>query len=220
MKRSTIFLIIIGVILLFGLLDLIYYLSNKPTKEIIFNNAKNLSLDDHIKWSKDKKIILTEYSDFQCPACKLWGDYFKELEKSKNADFEKIKNKVTFVFRNFPLTSIHKNAQTAALAAEAAGIQGKFFEMHDALYKNQTKWADLKEPKIYFISLAKELKLDINKFEKDLDSEKVKQKIKKDISSGTRAQVSSTPSFFINGKSISNLRTTNDLIKILLEEIK
>ena len=68
MKRSTIFLIIIGVILLFGLLDLIYYLSNKPTKEIIFNNAKNLSLDDHIKWSKDKKIILTEYSDFQCPA--------------------------------------------------------------------------------------------------------------------------------------------------------
>ena len=190
MKKNTIILTIIGVLLLLGLLNLVYYLSNKPEKETVFNNTKVVNSDDHIKWSKDKKIILTEYSDFQCPACKLWSDYFTGLDESKDKDFEKIKNNITFVFRNYPLTDIHKNAQIAAYAVEAAGVQNKFFEMHDLLYKNQTKWADLKDINSYFVSLAKELKLNVEKFQKDLESKIIKQKVNKDINSGNHAKVS------------------------------
>ena len=220
MKRNKIILIILGVILLFGFLNLIYYLSSKPGTEKVFESTKSVTKQDHIKWSSNKKIILTEYSDFQCPACKLWSDFFSELKKLGNKDYKKIEENVTFVYRNFPLQTLHKNALFASYAAEAAGAQNKFFEMHDLLYKNQLKWAETKDPISYFIKLADELKLDTEIFKKDIDSKVVKQKVDGDILSGEQAQVSSTPSFFLNGKYLSNLKTTNNLINILLEEIK
>jgi protein-disulfide isomerase len=107
------------------------------------------------------------------------------------------------IYRNFPLTSIHANAHLAAQAAEAAGKQGKFFLMHDKLFEEQNSWNDLENPTGTFIQYASALGLNIEQFTTDLESTEVKQAIADDIASGTRSNVNSTPTFFVNGTELT-----------------
>lgn len=141
------------------------------------------------------KVTLVEFGDFQCPAC---GASYPIVTQILN-DY---KGKVSFVFRNYPLP-MHSNAMIAAEAAEAAGAQGKYFDMYSLLYSNQSEWSDSKTPIDVFLKYAKTIGLDDEKFKADVQSKKFESKIKKDIADGDAVSVSATPTFFINGSKIT-----------------
>ena len=180
--------------------------SNAPEDPGISINA--IALTDHVKGNPDAKVILTEYSDFQCPACALYVPFVEST-------IEKYKDKVAFVYRHFPLVSIHPNAEPSARASEAAGKQDAFWQMHDKLFDNQTEWSDAPIPKTFFLRYARDLNLDLEKFEADYSSREVKDKVEADKQSGLRARLSGTPTFFINGNKIKNPRNEAELSAIL-----
>ncbi len=162
--------------------------------------APAISSMDWSQGNKDAKVTVIEYGDFQCPACGIYYPAVKKAIASYNGQ-------VLFVFRNFPLYRVHDDAGLAAQAAEAAGLQGKFWEMHDLLYEKQAVWSLLPfglGVKQYFAGLASSLGLDVDKFNHDFDSKQVKDKIQSDIEGGQAAQVEHTPTFFINLKRIEN----------------
>lgn len=157
------------------------------------------NIADHTFGKQDSKVVLVEYGDFQCPGCAGMHPAVKTLK-------EKYQDQITFVFRNFPLTQIHPNALVAAAAAESAGLQGKYWEMHDTLFENQDAWknASVKDRIGVFTKYAQELDLDIAKFESDIATEGVTKKINYDLAIGKKINVSSTPTFVLNGKMLSN----------------
>jgi protein-disulfide isomerase len=148
--------------------------------------------DSYTKGAKNPKVTLVEFADFQCPACGASHPIVKQLT-------EEYKQDVKFVFRHFPLP-MHKNAMKASLAAEAAGAQGKFFEMEALLFDNQNEWGESNKPEEHFEKYAKDLSLDVEKFLGDIKEKKNEDKIKRDIADGNAAGATSTPTFFINGQ--------------------
>jgi protein-disulfide isomerase len=140
-------------------------------------------------------VTLIEYGDFQCPACKQYFPIVQEVKKAYG-------DKITFTFRHLPLVQIHPNAFIAARAAEAAGKQGKFFEMHDLLYLNQENWSSLPNPTEIFEQYAQQLELDVEKFKADVASEAVNATINADLKEAQSFGATSTPTFVLNGKKI------------------
>src|ERR1700677_882484 len=136
--------------------------------------------DDHVLGPADALVTLVEYGDYECPACGAAHPMVKVILKRLGA-------KLRFVFRNMPLNEIHPDAELAAEAAEAAGAQGKFWEMHDALYEHQ----DQLGPQLASI-LAKRLHLDIARFEQDLDSRRFRDRVKRDFMGGVSRDRKST----------------------------
>lgn len=153
-------------------------------------------------------VTIEVFSDFQCPYCKQFAPAVRELESK---GMEGIKTKVEF--HNFPL-SFHPFAQLAAQAAIAAGQQGKFWEMHDALFANQ---AALKREDL--LNYARDLKLDMARFQKDLDSEQVKKMVVEDKALGEAKKVQGTPTFFINGKEFSGTKSTPELTALVRADV-
>jgi protein-disulfide isomerase len=136
---------------------------------------------------RDAAIQLLEYGDYECPYC---GRAFPEVEQARRA----LGDALLFAFRHFPLSRVHPHATLAAEAAESAGAQGRFWEMHAVLFENQSALdpADL-------ASYAGELDLDVDRFSADLDRHRFLAKIRRDLMSGMRTGVNGTPTFFING---------------------
>lgn len=203
MDKKTITISIISILGTFLLLYSVYKLINQPVKTD-FPQAKQIKEDDHIKWriDKDSKNILVEYSDFQCPSCKSAHDFLKTIESSGSADFDITKN-VTFVYRHFPLYQIHDKAYLSAYAAEAAGIQGKFWEMTGLLFDNQQTWIKSSDPqKEYFLKYASELKIDVEQFKEDSESTEVKNRVAENLREAELIGVNSTPTFFLNGQKV------------------
>ncbi|NTW61294.1 thioredoxin domain-containing protein [Candidatus Saccharibacteria bacterium] len=165
---------------------------------------QNGNIADHTEGSLNSKIILIEYGDYQCPGCGT------ENPKTQ-AIVSKYSDKIKFVFRNFPLY-IHTNAKAAAATAEAAGLQGKFWQMHDKLYALQSEWselsADSRDKKL--LSYAENIGLDIAKYKTDIASKEINSKINFDYSLGQKAAVDSTPSFFLNGKKLDYSTWSDD----------
>lgn len=201
-----------GIIVTFVLLFFAYKLTSGPQKTE-FPEINKVVKGDHTKWSRENKNILVEYSDIQCPACKNFHDILKIFESSGSADFS-ITQKITLVYRHFPLFSIHKNAFSAAYAAEAAGLQEKFWEMVDLQYEKQAQWSDLADPGEFFTDLAKELGLDIDKFKKDMNSSEVKNKVQSHLTEGESIGVNATPTFFLNGKKV-DVRSIDEFKNLL-----
>ena len=143
---------------------------------------------DHIIGDKTATLQLLEYGDFQCPSC---GDSYLAVSEA----IKELGKSLVFVFRNFPLTDIHPDAFDAALAAEAAARQNKFWEMYAQLFQNQ---ASLNEQALF--SYARRIGLDMDQFGQDIQSRAVASKIEGDIESGLKSGVSGTPSFYINGQ--------------------
>ena len=158
--------------------------------------------NENVKGGKEALATLIEYSDFQCPAC---GSYYPILKKVS----EDLGAKVRFAYRHFPLPQ-HKNAKLAATVAEAAGKQGKFWEMHDLIFQNQSDWSEEKNAAILFAKYAQDIGLDLARFQTDIASDDIKAKIENDYKSGVKAGVNSTPSFFLNGKKINNPRNYDE----------
>lgn len=191
----------------FILLFVVYKFTNTPVRTE-FPELNVLRKNDNAKWKKDSKNILVEYSDLQCPACKGFYDFLKDFEKTATPN-------ASFVFRHYPLYQIHLNAFSAAYAAQAAAGQGKFWEMESALYEKQSEWSGLQNPKEYFVKTAAGLKLDTEKFKKDMDSEAVKQRVQENISEAEKAGFNSTPTFVLNGKKV-DVKTFEEFKQLLL----
>jgi protein-disulfide isomerase len=200
-KKAWIIFAAVCVVVLAGL---VYFsnrnkldVSNVDGAKVLSASSESGNIADHVYGKADSKVVLVEYGDFQCPGCGAAYEPVKTIT-------EKYKDKIAFVFRNFPLSSIHPNARAAAAAAESAGLQGKYWEMHDELYSNQNAWQSLDAEKraAYFEDIAKKLELNVDTFKESLGKDTVLGKINFDLALGKAAGVSSTPSFYINGEKL------------------
>lgn len=182
------------IILLFGYY--FYAMSSNPTAGEPVEIA--LTQTDHVRGAKDGKLTLIEFGDFQCPACGAYEPIVRQV-LADNKDILKVS------FRHFPLTQIHRNALLAAKASEAAAQQGKFWEMHDILYDKQEEWSGSPNARELFITYATTLRLDTKKFNTDLDSKAIEDKILAEFKEGVKLDVQGTPTFFLNGKKLENV---------------
>lgn len=201
------------VVILLILGGLSYVIKSSPAKQPMGDQtiATETRADDHVTGSGP--LVLVEYADYQCPACAAYYPIVKQLEK----DFE---GKVTFVYRYFPLFQIHQNANYSAYAAEAAGLQGKFWQMHDVLYAHQTEWSERLDAKVVFKGYAESLGMDGAKFLSDFDSDAVHARVRRDYDEADRLGLSGTPSFFFNGKKIDNPRNYEAFRALIQASIK
>lgn len=160
---------------------------------------------DHIQGRHDAPITLLEYGDFECPAC---GASYPIVKAIKN----EIGEDLCFAFRHFPLANVHPHAQRAAEAAEAAGVQGKFWPMHDRLFEEQEalEIEDLTHH-------AEALHLDLTRFVRELLASTHRERVREDFRRGVRAGVNGTPTFFINGTRYDGLRGLDPLLAALNE---
>jgi protein-disulfide isomerase len=142
---------------------------------------------DHIWGPPTAPVTLVEYGDYECPYCAAAHGIVRATQTS-------LGDELRFVFRHFPMTTVHPHAQPAAEAAEAAGAQGKFWQMHDLLYENQEQ---LDAP--YLLGYAKALGLDVARLSGDLVTHVHAPKVREDFMSGVRSGVNGTPTFYING---------------------
>ena len=161
--------------------------------------AINGEIADQTYGNMNAKVIIIEYGDYQCPGCSSAAPIIKEV-------MDKYGDKIGLIFRNYPLYTAHPNAFAASAAAEAAGLQGKFWEMHEYLYANQGAWSSLEGQARtdYFAGAAKDFGVNEQTFLSDLTGTRVKKNIEFDTALGEKAGVAGTPSFFIDGKSVGD----------------
>jgi protein-disulfide isomerase len=202
-------LLVIGLVI-FGMAKAIKKQPASIDKNLPVNILESVNSSDWIRGNENATTTLVEYGDFQCPACGVYYPYVKELEQTYGKDAK-------FIFRNFPLPQ-HVNARLASRAAEAAGNQGKFWEMHDMLYENQEKWSEKGNAKTIFTDYARTLKLDVDQFTKDLESKETGQKIDDDVQSGNKYGVDATPTFYLNNTKLQ-IRSFAEFKKLIEDEI-
>jgi protein-disulfide isomerase len=142
---------------------------------------------DHIQGPADAAVTLVEYGDYECPYCGAAYPIIKEVQA-------RMGTRLRFVFRNFPITTSHPHAEQAAEAAEAAAVQGRFWEMHDVLYENQKR---LRDEDLH--GYAEQLGLDAEPFDRELAEHVHAARVREDFMSGVRSGVNGTPTFYING---------------------
>lgn len=199
--------LVVGVGLLVGGL---WYLSSM---EEVDPAKLEVKAEEWQQGSVDAKVTLVEYADFECPACAAYQSVLKDVKETFKDDFR-------FVYRHFPLP-MHRNAVAASLAAEAAGKQGKFWEMYDLLYKKQKEWGSkTAEDRGMFEKYATELSLNLDQFKTDMTSDELRDKVEAQKSSGEDLNVRGTPTFFLNGEQITNPNNAEafkDLIRSKIE---
>lgn len=148
----------------------------------------------HVRGSRGP-VVVEEFGDFQCPPCGILSGIFDQLEKE-------MPNQFRLVFRNYPLV-VHKNAVPAANAAEAAGLQGKYWQMHHLLYETQKSWAEVADPSQIFEQTAAKAGCDVARFKTDFRGEQVKARVAEDQKRATSFGVDRTPTVFVNNKRVA-----------------
>jgi protein-disulfide isomerase len=186
------------------------FLAKDPSDIAGVELAVPVSAADHQTGPTTAKATLVEYSDYQCPACGAYYPVIKQLQK----DFG---DKLNFVYRNFPLSQIHPRAELGARVAEAAGKQGKYWEMHDLLFEHQNDWVNGNDPQSVFVGYAQTLKINVDQFKKDLTNDEIGKHIQDDYAGGAKAGVNATPTFFLNGKALS-ASLNYDILKQNIED--
>ena len=204
----------ISVVVVLVVFMFVYYFYQISADESA-NSPVNIEVNatDHIRGALNGKVTLVEFGDFQCPAC---GKYEPIVEKVVEANKKDLK----FVFRHFPLVNNHQNAMIAAKASESASLQGKFWEMHDMIYKNQEEWSGSMGAIDVFSGYAKTLGLDVAKFKTDINNPTIEQNILAEYKEGVKLGVDSTPSFFLNGKKLKNPATVEEFDALIKKEIQ
>jgi protein-disulfide isomerase len=191
MSKQFLGVIVVVILVFVG----IFALSGSKTSNTSGKQSSTATLTEHIEGQGKDKVTLVEYGDYECPYC---SQYFPTL-KQVQAEFNQ---QIYFQFRNFPLVSIHQNAFASARAAEAAALQNKFWEMHDALYETQTQWSGASDPTPYFNQIATQLGINPTRFKQDYASGKVNDLINADLAEGNKLSIQGTPTFFLDGKQI------------------
>lgn len=158
------------------------------------------------------QVVLEEFGDYQCPPC---GALHPDLKKLK-ADYA---GKIKFVFHQFPLTRIHQHAAIAAFAAVAAGQQGKFWEMHNLLYESQEAWKETDNFAPILVNFGRQLGLNLEQFESDINSAKVRSIVLTDVQRGESMGVTGTPTLFLNGKLIDSEKLTMGYLREEIDKL-
>lgn len=205
--------IVIGVIVV--LVGIFALTGDKTEAPSTSGNSK--STTEHVQGKGTSGVTLIEYGDFQCPYCQ---QYFPTLKQIK-ADYG---DQIKFQFRHFPLVSLHQNAFAASRASEAAGLQNKFWEMHDMLYQTadpngQSGWVASSDATAIFNQYAKQLGLNVEQFKKDFGSSKVNSAINADMAAGNKLGITGTPTFYLNGKKVEVNNDVASFKKIIDAEI-
>jgi protein-disulfide isomerase len=186
---------------------------------LVANNNKNTAkgtgtATNHVEGKGNTGVKLVEYGDYECPYCEEYFPIVKQVAAAYNSQ-------ISFQFRNLPLTQIHPNAFAGARAAEAASLQGQFWEMHDLLYENQSQWVSASDPQVEFDVYAKALGLNTRKFDSDFAGTQVNNSIQADIAAFSKTgQPEATPTFFLDGKHITPTDTVNSFASYINAAIK
>lgn len=167
---------------------------------------------DNVTGNASSSVLMIEYSDFECPACRSYSGVVKQL-------LVEFGSKIAFVYRHFPLTEIHPNAELAARAAQAAGKQGKFWEMHDLLFEKQDEWAQAADPEPLFESYSKLLNISTEQFKTDFGSKEIINFVRAERADALKLGLQGTPTFFINGKQIQNPSSVDAFRTIIKDTI-
>ncbi|SRR6266403_5834754 len=198
MKRYLPF-VIVGAVALFTLAGgaMLYHAKGRPLLTLSRNPlapGKSGSESMHIRGQSDAPVTLEEYGDFECPPCGKLSEPINKLEQDYHS-------RLRIIFHHFPFVT-HPHARVAALASEAAGLQGRFWEMHDVLYREQANWSKAADAQSLFDSYAGMLGLKVDRFKKDMESDEVKRKIDADQQQGAALGVTVTPTIFINNRAL------------------
>lgn len=168
---------------------------------------------NHVRGAASASVTLAEFGDFQCPTCAAFHPVLQAL-------LERFPDDLQIEFHHMPLVSIHPNAMPGALAAEAAGMQGKFWEMNDLLFENQSAWSTLRNPEAAFVAYAERLALDVDQFERDMRSDEVEARVLADARRATELGLMGTPSFFVNGRQIPLPSSYGDFERLIYDAIQ
>ncbi len=187
------------------------FVTTKHKSETPTNTGGSSQISNHLYGDNAKGVTLVEYGDYQCPACTAYYPIVKAAVDSHKAD-------IHFQFVNYPLTQLHPNAMAAHRAAEAAGIQGKYWEMHDMLYEQHDSWADSKSASTIFEGYAQELGLNVAKFKADAASSAVNDIIQADLKKGQSLDITGTPTFYLDGQKVSSPPQTAEAFGQLLDQ--
>jgi protein-disulfide isomerase len=163
----------------------------------------------HILGPNSAPAKLEEFGDFECPPCGAFHPVLVQMHKEFG-------DKLQITFREFPLAPAHQHAIAAASAAEAAGLQGKFWEMHDLLYENQKTWHEAFDVRPIFEGFAKQIGLDMNRYQNDLNGDQVAQRILNDGKRGHSMGVKGTPTVFLNGREVPFESLPSDKLRVLI----
>ena len=210
MKRSLPFIIVIAVGLLAAGGGAYFYNTKRsanPALTISKTETAPAGEAVHVLGPDNAPVTLEEFGDFQCPPCGRLSEPINQLQKQYN---------IRVIYRNFPLP-MHAHAKEAACAAEAAGRQGKFWQMHDLLFKEQAVWSQSMDARALFQAYAGMLQLDLSRFRNDMDSSEVQQQIELDQRRGSAIGVKTTPTLFLNNQAISPNDTNPDKLPSMVE---
>lgn len=213
MKRNLPLLIIFGVLVLAFGVGVVLYRTMKPNNATPIANA-NTTTPLHgadparATGGANAPVTIEEFGDFECPPCGLLHPELVKIEREYG-------DRLRVVFREFPL-QIHKYAYDAARAAEAAGMQDKFWEMHDLLYEKKEDWSLSPDPRSLFVDYAKVLGLDGERFSRDMTGDMASMRVALDMRRGKSMGVLGTPTLFINGRMIDAKDVTPDGLRIAI----
>lgn len=222
-------LLIIGAVFLVVLIGGWWFYSNSKSKPIVatntatntpvnpaleYNSAPPGAQPSHILGSQTATVTVEEFADYQCPAC---GDKYPVIKQINSL----YNNRIKFIFRNFPLAQAHPKAYDAAVAAEAAGMQNKFWDMQNLLFTKQAEWSVSTDHRKVFSDYAQQIGLDVPKFQADSLGLPAKQRIDNDLERARALKVGSTPTVFINGSPIAfNQMTVEGMRQIIDAELQ
>ncbi len=198
-NKTNLFFIIAGVIVVIGGIGIWLSMGSAPTYE-------NVASERPFKGGAEATVVVEEFSDFQCPACKAAQDTVKQIVNEYG-------DRIKLEFKHFPLTTIHPQAFRAALASECANDQGKFWEYHDLLFMNQPSFSPSE-----LVSYAEGLGLNTESFSACLDSRAKNDVVRADMDEGKSRQINATPTFFVNGQIVQNWTQLSDIISAALGE--
>lgn len=203
---------IIGIIAVI-FVGIFWFSSNNEQAEEDESSNTTSQATNHVKGNVNAKVTLVEYGDYQCPYCAQFYPLVEQVVQKYN-------DQIKFQFRNYPLSQIHLNAVSSARAAEAADMQGKFWEMYGKLYQTQSEWSEANNARTIFEGYASELDLDMTKFKKDFGSSAVNDRINADKREFNKLNLTkSTPTFLLNGKRIE-ATSVDEFSKLIDAELK
>jgi len=193
------------------------YFSRRPAEQPGTDTAKSPTLVNngggHMRGPADAKITLVEFGDYQCPSCGAYHPLVKEL-------LARYPQQVRLEFHHYPLISIHANAMAAAIAVEAAGEQGRYWEMHDLIFERQAQWSESKNVEQDFLAMASRLGLDQNAFMQSMRSPAIQDRILMDVVRARDAKVEAVPTFFIDGQQVHVPLSISAFVDVIEERLK
>lgn len=190
-------LTLLGIVAVIGVVGYGLLSLSDPNKSFSTPLALQVESIDHVKGNPEAAVTLVEYGDYECPGCASFAPIVAQAAENFADDLK-------VVYRHFPLPN-HPNSLPAAYAAEAAAVQGKFWEMNDLLFMQQREWMIESNPQAKFEEYAQSLELEIDKFKQDMESQQVRDKVQRDATSGMDSKVNATPTFYLNGEKVEKL---------------